>query len=158
MKLKALIGKIPGRVETLGDIENTESTALRSDSRRVVPGDLFFCTPGLRMDAHDFAPQAVEKGAAALVVERRLEVSVPQVIVEDVRVATSYIAAAFYGHPADEMLMLGITGTKGKTTTSNTAMRGSLAGAKPMNEPMCVADDTTPSTYTCAVPVLPPTW
>ena len=118
MKLKALIGKIPGRVETLGDIENTEISALRIDSRRVVPGDLFFCTPGLRMDAHDFAPQAVEKGAAALVVERRLALDVPQVIVEDVRVATSYIASAFYGHPADEMLMLGITGTKGKTTTS----------------------------------------
>ncbi|MBR0366996.1 MAG: UDP-N-acetylmuramoyl-L-alanyl-D-glutamate--2,6-diaminopimelate ligase [Clostridia bacterium] len=118
MKLKALIGKIPGRVETLGDIENTEISALRIDSRRVVPGDLFFCTPGLRMDAHDFAPQAVEKGAAALVVARRLDVSVPQVIVEDVRIATSYIAAAFYGHPADGMMMLGITGTKGKTTTS----------------------------------------
>lgn len=118
MKLKALIGKIPGRVETLGDIENTEIAALRIDSRRVVPGDLFFCTPGLRMDAHDFAPQAVEKGAAALVVARRLDVNVPQVIVEDVRIATSYIAAAFYGHPADGMLMLGITGTKGKTTTS----------------------------------------
>ena len=118
MKLKALIGKLPGRVETLGDIENTEILALRIDSRKVAPGDLFFCTPGLRMDAHDFAPQAVEKGAAALVVSRRLDIDVPQVIVEDVRVATSYIAAAFYGHPADGMLMLGITGTKGKTTTS----------------------------------------
>ena len=70
------------------------------------------------MDAHDFAPQAVEKGAVALVVERRLAVDVPQVIVEDVRMATSYIAAAFYGHPAEKMMMLGITGTKGKTTTS----------------------------------------
>ena len=118
MKLNALIGKIPGRVETLGDIENTEIKALRIDSRRVERGDLFFCTPGLRMDAHDFAPQAVEKGAAALVVERRLDVDVPQVIVEDVRLATSYIASAFYGNPAEGMMMLGITGTKGKTTTS----------------------------------------
>ena len=118
MKLNALIGRIPGRVEAVGDIANTEITALCIDSRRVVPGALFFCTPGLRMDAHDFAPQAVEKGAAALIVERRLDLQVPQVIVEDVRSATSYIAAAFYGHPADEMVMLGITGTKGKTTTS----------------------------------------
>ena len=118
MKLNALIGRIPGKVETLGDIDNTEILALRIDSRKVVPGDLFFCTPGLRMDAHDFAPQAVEKGAAALVVERRLDVPVPQIIVEDVRVATSYIAAAFYGNPADGMMLLGITGTKGKTTTS----------------------------------------
>ena len=118
MKLNALIGKIPGRVETLGDIENTEIAALRIDSRKVEPGDLFFCTPGLRMDAHDFAPQAVKKGAAALVVQRRLDVDVPQIIVEDVRVATSYIAAAFCGYPAEHMMMLGITGTKGKTTTS----------------------------------------
>ena len=118
MKLNALIERIPGRVETVGDIVNTEITGLCIDSRKVGPGALFFCTPGLRMDAHDFAPQAIEKGAAALVVQRRLDVSVPQVIVEDVRVATSYIAAAFYGHPADHMMMLGITGTKGKTTTS----------------------------------------
>ena len=118
MKLNALIGKIPGRVETVGDMDQTEIKALRIDSRRVQPGDLFFCTPGLRMDAHDFAPQAIEKGAAALVVARRLDVAVPQVIVEDVRVATSYIAAAFYGNPAEQMMMLGITGTKGKTTSS----------------------------------------
>ena len=118
MKLNALIGRIPGKVETLGDIEHTEIQALRIDSRKVMPGDLFFCTPGLRMDAHDFAPQAVEKGAVALVVAHRLDVAVPQVIVEDVRVATSYIAAAFYDHPAEKMMMLGITGTKGKTTTS----------------------------------------
>ena len=118
MKLIDLIGRIPGRMETVGDCENTEIQALCIDSRRVTPGALFFCTPGLRMDAHDFAPQAVQKGAAALVVQRRLEVDVPQVIVEDVRVATSYIAAAFYGHPAEQMLMIGITGTKGKTTTS----------------------------------------
>ena len=118
MKLIALIGRIPGRVETVGDCEATEIRALCTDSRRVAPGALFFCTPGLRMDAHDFAPQAIEKGAAALVVQRRLDVDVPQVIVDDVRIATSYIASAFYGHPAERMMMLGITGTKGKTTTS----------------------------------------
>lgn len=118
MKLTALIERIPGRVETVGDCENTEIQSLCIDSRKVTPGSLFFCTPGLRMDAHSFAPQAVARGAAALVVQRRLEVDVPQVIVEDVRAATSYIAAAFCGHPADDMLMIGITGTKGKTTTS----------------------------------------
>ena len=118
MKLNAMLTRLPGRVETVGDVENTEIQALRIDSRRVQPGDLFFCTPGLRMDAHDFAPQAIEKGAAALVVDHQLDVAVPQVIVEDVRIATSYIAAAFYGHPADSLMMIGITGTKGKTTSS----------------------------------------
>jgi len=118
MKLKALIGRIPGEVRAIGDIENTEIKALCTDSRKVTEGALFFCTPGLRMDAHDFAPQAVEKGACALIVERELPIDVPQVVVEDVRVAVSYIAADFYGNPAEKMTMLGITGTKGKTTTS----------------------------------------
>ena len=84
----------------------------------MTPGALFFCTPGLVRDAHDFAPQAVEKGAAALVVQRELDVDVPQVLVEDVRLAVSYIAAAFYGHPAERLQLIGITGTKGKTTSS----------------------------------------
>lgn len=117
MKLSALIGRIPGEVRIIGNAE-TEILSVCSDSRKVTPGALFFCTPGLRLDAHDFAPQAVEKGAAALVVERELPVDVPQVLVENVRVAISYIAADFYGNPADRLLMIGITGTKGKTTTS----------------------------------------
>ena len=118
MKLSALIGVVPGTVETIGSVDGVEIAALCNDSRRVTPGSLFFCTPGVRMDAHKFAPQAVEKGAVALVVERRLDLDVPQVKVEDVRTAISYMAAEFYGRPADSLMMLGITGTKGKTTTS----------------------------------------
>ena len=60
MKLTALIGRIPGSVTCVGDVEGTEITALCIDSRRVSPGALFFCTPGLLKDAHDFAPQAVQ--------------------------------------------------------------------------------------------------
>lgn len=118
MKLSALIGNVPGIVGAFGDMDAVEIEALCVDSRAVAPGALFFCTPGLHMDAHDFAPQAVEKGAVALVVQRRLDIDVPQVQVADVRTAVSYIAAAFFGHPADKLMMLGITGTKGKTTTS----------------------------------------
>ena len=117
MKLNALIGKIPGKVEALGNMD-VEIASLCVDSRKVEPGALFFCTPGLTVDAHRFAPQAVEKGAAALVVQRRLELDVPQVLVEDVRMALSYIAAEYFGNPAERLMMLGITGTKGKTTTS----------------------------------------
>ena len=117
MKLNALIGRIPGKVETIGDM-GLEIEALCVDSRKAAPGALFFCTPGLHMDAHDFAPQAVEKGAVALVVQRRLDIDVPQVIVEDVRVAVSYIASEYFGNPSEKLMMLGITGTKGKTTTS----------------------------------------
>ena len=118
MKLSALIGSVPGKVSLRGDIDDVEITAICADSRQVTPGSLFFCTPGLRMDAHDFAPQAVEKGAAALVVQRFLPLDVPQVLVEDVRTAISYIAIEFNGRPAEKLMMLGITGTKGKTTTS----------------------------------------
>lgn len=117
MKLKALVGNVPGKVRMIGN-EETEILSLCSDSRRVEPGALFFCTPGLRMDAHDFAPQAVERGAAALVVERELPLDVPQVLVEDVRMAISYIASEFFGNPSRKLLLIGITGTKGKTTSS----------------------------------------
>ncbi|MGX8706929.1 MAG: UDP-N-acetylmuramoyl-L-alanyl-D-glutamate--2,6-diaminopimelate ligase, partial [bacterium] len=157
MKLNVMLGRLPGPVETVGDIENTDIQALRIDSRKVQPGDLFFCTPGLRMDAHDFAPQAVKKGAVALVVSRKLDVDVPQVIVEDVRVATSYIAAAFYGYPADELIMIGITGTKGKTTSSflvksimdEAGYRTGLIGT------VCsmIGDEVLPSTLTTPDPV-----
>lgn len=117
MKLNALIGKIPGKVQTFGNMD-VEIASLCVDSRKAGPGALFFCTPGLQVDAHKFAPQAVEKGAVALVVQRKLEADVPQVLVEDVRKALSYMAAEYFGNPAEKLMMLGITGTKGKTTTS----------------------------------------
>lgn len=117
MKLNALIGRIPGEVSTRGNTD-IEIAELCVDSRRATPGALFFCTPGLHMDAHDFALQAVEKGASALVVQRFLPLDVPQVKVEDVRVAVSYIASEYFGNPSEKLMMLGITGTKGKTTTS----------------------------------------
>ena len=117
MKLKALIGRIPGEVSTRGNTD-IEISELSVDSRRATPGALFFCTPGLHMDAHDFAPQAVEKGASALVVERFLPLDVPQVKVDDVRAAVSYVASEYFGNPSEKLMMLGITGTKGKTTTS----------------------------------------
>ena len=117
MKLNAMIGRIPGEVSTRGDTD-IEIAELCVDSRKVTPGALFFCTPGLHMDAHDFAPQAVEKGASALVVQHFLPLDVPQVKVEDVRVAVSYIASEYFGNPSQKLMMLGITGTKGKTTTS----------------------------------------
>jgi len=97
---------------------NTDITSLCVDSRQVKPGALFFCVPGLRINAHDFAPQAVASGAAALVVDHQLDLDCPQVLVSDVREALSYMAAEFYGRPADSLHLIGITGTKGKTTSS----------------------------------------
>ena len=89
------------------------------DSRKKLNQGLYFCIPGARFDGHAFAPQAVENGAAALVVTHFLdEISVPQVRAKNVRAAMSLMAAAFYGHPERELKLLGVTGTKGKTTTS----------------------------------------
>lgn len=117
MKLNALIQNVPGIVKLRGDMD-VDVAHLCTDSRKVESGALFFCTPGQRMDAHDFAPQAAAAGAVALIVQRELDMDCPQVVVENVRAATSIIAANFYGKPADSMKLIGITGTKGKTTAS----------------------------------------
>ena len=91
-------------------------TAVTYRSDEAGPGSLFFCVPGTRVDGHEFAPNAVRRGAAALVVERRLDLPVTQVLVPSVREAMGPISAEFYGHPADRMAMVGVTGTNGKTT------------------------------------------
>src|SRR3954454_6853579 len=91
---------------------------LAYDSRRVSDGTLFFCFAGERTDGHDFAEKAVEDGAAGLVVERILELDVPQALVEDARAAMAPIAAAFNEDPTAELTVVGITGTNGKTTTA----------------------------------------
>lgn len=95
----------------------TEVGGLAFDSRSVIPGDLFFCVRGLVADGHGFAPAAVASGAVALCVERPLGLGVPEVIASDTRIAMARISAAFFSRPAEDMLMLGVTGTNGKTTT-----------------------------------------
>jgi UDP-N-acetylmuramoyl-L-alanyl-D-glutamate--2,6-diaminopimelate ligase len=93
-------------------------TDLAYDARRVTPGALFVCVAGLKVDGHDFAPQAVANGAAALIVERPLEVPVPQLVVEHAREAMARAADAFFGTPTRELDVIGVTGTNGKTTTA----------------------------------------
>jgi UDP-N-acetylmuramoyl-L-alanyl-D-glutamate--2,6-diaminopimelate ligase len=95
-----------------------EVTDLAYDTRTVLPGALFFCIPGSNVDGHDLAAEAVEKGAAALVVERRLPLDVPQLRVPSVREAMGPIAADFFGRPSHELEVAGITGTNGKTTSA----------------------------------------
>ncbi len=91
---------------------------LAYDTRSVAPGALFFCVRGASTDGHDLAPAAVAAGAAALVVERRLEVAVPQLVVPNVRKAMPAAAVLFFGDPTRELEVAGITGTNGKTTTA----------------------------------------
>ncbi|HHU01610.1 MAG TPA: UDP-N-acetylmuramoyl-L-alanyl-D-glutamate--2,6-diaminopimelate ligase [Christensenellaceae bacterium] len=93
--------------------------ALSQDSREKNDDALFFCVRGSRFDAHDFAEDAVKNGAVALVVEKKLtNINVPQVLVSDVRAAMGLMASKFFGNPASKLKLVGITGTKGKTTTS----------------------------------------
>ncbi|MGK2930804.1 MAG: UDP-N-acetylmuramoyl-L-alanyl-D-glutamate--2,6-diaminopimelate ligase [Acidimicrobiales bacterium] len=84
---------------------------------KVIAGALFCCVPGSRIDGHDLAEQVVAAGASALLVERRLPVSVPQVVVPSVRAAMGPLAACFFDDPSRAMTVVGITGTNGKTTT-----------------------------------------
>jgi len=98
--------------------DDVEITDLAFDNRKVTPGTLFFCVPGFTRDGHEFAPEAVQRGAVALVVQRPLGLGVPEVLVEDVRAAMAVAAARFYGDPTAELQVVGVTGTSGKTTTA----------------------------------------
>ncbi len=92
------------------------------DSRKLTRDCLFICICGYNVDGHDFAAEAAEKGAAVLVVQKDIELpkdsDVTVVRVEDTRYAMAFISAAWFGHPADRLKVIGITGTKGKTTTT----------------------------------------
>jgi UDP-N-acetylmuramoyl-L-alanyl-D-glutamate--2,6-diaminopimelate ligase len=91
---------------------------LAYDTRAVTPGTLFFCVVGAHADGHDLAADAVEAGAAALVVEHRVDVDVPQVVVPSVRAAMGPAATRFFGDPSQELAVAAVTGTNGKTTTA----------------------------------------
>ncbi|SDT38617.1 UDP-N-acetylmuramoylalanyl-D-glutamate--2,6-diaminopimelate ligase [Paenibacillaceae bacterium GAS479] len=95
-----------------------EITGLERDSRAVKPGDLFLCLPGHTVDGHEFAAQAVAAGAVALVVERPLQLDVPQLVTGSSRHAMAVLADYFYNHPSRAMNVIGVTGTNGKTTTT----------------------------------------
>ena len=118
MQLDELLREVPIEFTIRGD-GSTAVTSLAYDSRRVEQGGLFFCVPGVSgRDGHGFAPQAIEAGAEALVVERDLGLGVTQVMVDDCRAAMAPISSRFFGDPTSELVVVGITGTNGKTTTA----------------------------------------
>ena len=98
---------------------NPEISSVENNHRKVRKGSLFICIKGYTVDGHDFAREAVEKGAVAIISERPLDVEVPVVIVPDSARAKSVLADVFYGHPSHRFHLTGITGTNGKTTTSH---------------------------------------
>ena len=95
-----------------------EIADLAYDARTAGPRSLFFCVPGTRSDGHEFAATAVANGAVALVVERPLELDVPQLVVQSARAAMAVAADEFFGRPTEELQVAGVTGTNGKTTTA----------------------------------------
>lgn len=99
---------------------DTEVSAIVNDSRKAVPGCLFFCIKGAVKDGHEYAAEVVQKGAKVLVTEEPVQVPKDVTVIQtaDSRYAMAVIAAAWYGYPAEEMKVIGITGTKGKTTTT----------------------------------------
>ena len=116
MKLEALIRALaPSEVTGARPVEIGD---LAYDTRAVSQGALFFCVPGERADGHELAWEAIERGAVALVVERPLDVDVPQLVIENVRAAMAVAADVFFGEPTKELEVAGVTGTNGKTTTT----------------------------------------
>ncbi len=127
MKLVQLAEEVAGaRVQ--GD-PSTPVSGLAQHTRDVRPGTIFFCIPGLRSDGHEFAAAAVAAGATAVVCEHALpDVSVAQVLVPSARRALALMAAHWYGRPSSELLIAGVTGTNGKTTTTH-LIAGIMAAA-----------------------------
>lgn len=118
MRLSKLLERVRYRI--LQGSEDTEITSVINDSRKAREGCLFFCIKGAVTDGHTYARQVAEKGAAAIIVEDEVDVpeNVTVVKVSDSRMAMALAAAAWYGYPAEKLRVIGVTGTKGKTTTT----------------------------------------
>ena len=116
--LKQLLADI--ECECVQGTTEKEITEIVYDSRNVVSGALFVCIPGTVVDGHEFAAEAVKKGAVALVVSKEVDVpkDVTVILTKDARYALALLSAAYFDHPAKQLKIIGITGTKGKTTTT----------------------------------------
>ena len=98
---------------------NPVINTIEMDSRQVDDGSLFICIEGYTVDGHDFAHQAIEKGAVAILAQKRIDVDVPVVYVKDTKRAMAVISNVFYDHPTTKLSLIGVTGTNGKTTTTH---------------------------------------
>ncbi len=158
MKLSRLLERLEYEVAQGSD--QAEVTTLINDSRNVERGSVFVCISGAVSDGHRFAGEVAGKGAAALIVEK--EVAVPEEVsvirVKDTRYALALMSAAYFGYPADKLKVIGITGTKGKTTTTymiksileDVGYRVGLIGTIEaiIGEKKIPAANTTPESYT----------
>lgn len=158
MKLEKLLEHVSYRI--LQGTTDIEVKNVINDSRKVEEGSLFFCIKGAVTDGHKYVPDVIAKGAKVLVVQDPVEApqTVTVIQVEDTRYAMALISAAYFGYPADEMKIIGITGTKGKTTTTymvksileSAGYKVGLIGTIEViigNE-VIPANNTTPESYT----------
>lgn len=157
MKLSSLLERLEYTL-LQGTIEQ-EVTTVAYDSRKVREGSLFVCVRGAVADGHKFVPDVVAKGAGTLVVEEAVEApgDVTVVLVKDTRYAMAFISAAYFGYPADRLKTIGITGTKGKTTTTymvksileNAGYKVGLIGTieAVIGDKVIPAANTTPESY-----------
>ncbi len=113
------VTKLFKNIEVLGDMpKNININGISIDNRSVKAGDAFVCISGTQVDGHNYAESAVRQGARLLVTERALPLDIPQIVVNNSRVALSKMAANFYDNPREKFKLIGITGTNGKTTTT----------------------------------------
>jgi UDP-N-acetylmuramoyl-L-alanyl-D-glutamate--2,6-diaminopimelate ligase len=139
--LARLVGGAAADVAVPGGAGDVVITSIDFDSRDVRPGALFCCLRGEHRDGHDFAAGAIAAGAAALLVDHRLDLPVPQLVAADTRRTMAQLAASFFDHPSRALDVVGVTGTNGKTTTTHvladaldalgrsTGVIGTLSGA-----------------------------
>jgi UDP-N-acetylmuramyl-tripeptide synthetase len=121
MKLARLIAAIDATgVNADGQLSSydPEIKAINYRSDLICPGDVFFALPGQSRDGHDFVADAAARGAAAIVAQRKVKSCVPVYVVNDTRLALAQAASCFYGNPSERLVLVGITGTNGKTTTA----------------------------------------
>lgn len=159
MKLTDLLERID--YELIQGTLEREVPQVVYDSRKVSEGCLFLCIKGANFDGHRFAEEVVEKGAGVLVVSEAVEgvadKDVTVIRVEDTRYAMAFISAAYFGNPAEKLKVIGITGTKGKTTTTylvksileNAGYKVGLVGTIEViiGETHIHAENTTPESY-----------
>ena len=155
MNLKNLLA---GLARTCDGPEEVEISGVVVDSRKVEKGRLFVCLCGSSVDSHEFAEQAARAGAAAIVAQKPVaHGGASLVTVDDTREALAVVSAAWFGHPAERMTVIGITGTKGKTTTSymirsileasgvKTGIIGTIGAV--IGDTVVATDNTTPGSY-----------
>ena len=160
MKCKDLLKNL--EYECVRGSVDVEVTEVVNDSRKVTAGCLFLCIVGANFDGHDAAPGAVEAGAKVLVASKDIDLpadaDVTVIKVADTRYAMAFISAAYFGNPADDMKIIGVTGTKGKTTTTyivksileNAGHKVGLVGTIEaiIGDKVIPADNTTPESHT----------